>query len=87
MGLHRPIRNLRPASLDRLGLVAALRQHIRAFQEQTGVEVSFAPVHFDNGYERLPGEIETTVYRVVQEALTNVAAPCPRSAGSGDLEA
>jgi two-component system sensor histidine kinase UhpB len=72
-GLHDLSRNLRPANLDRLGLVAALRQHIRAFQEQTGVEVSFTPVHFDDGYERLPGEIETTVYRIVQEALTNVA--------------
>ena len=72
-GLHRLSRNLRPASLDQLGLVAALRQHIQSFEQQTSVKVTFAPVHFDSAYERLPEEVETTVYRVVQEALTNVA--------------
>lgn len=70
-GLHRLSRNLRPASLDRLGLVAALRQHIQSFEQQNRIDVDFMPVHFDNG--RLPDQIETAVYRVVQEALTNVA--------------
>jgi signal transduction histidine kinase len=70
-GLHQLSRNLRPASLDTLGLVPALRQHVRSFAQQTGLSIEFVPVRL--GPDRLPLEIETTLYRVVQEALTNVA--------------
>ncbi|MFN8458110.1 MAG: GAF domain-containing protein [Anaerolineae bacterium] len=71
--LHRLAMDLRPASLDYLGLVAALRQHIQSFNRQHGhlVTAQFEALGFDD--ERLPPLVETTLYRIAQEALTNVA--------------
>jgi len=69
--LHRLAVDLRPASLDHLGLEAALRQYIEAFSRQHNLSVEFEAVKLNNG--RLPSEVETALYRVVQEALTNVA--------------
>ena len=60
---------LRPRALDDFGLVPALERLTDTFAEQTGIEVSFA---HQLTSERLPGEIETALYRIVQEALTNV---------------
>ena len=60
---------LRPSILDDLGLLPALRWYTTSFSRRTGIAVSLAP---DELPERLPPEIETTLYRVVQEALTNV---------------
>jgi signal transduction histidine kinase len=68
--LHRLAMNLRPAALDHLGLVAALEQYIEAFDRQHGVAAQFQTVGL-NG-ERLPPATETALYRIVQEALTNV---------------
>lgn len=70
--LHRLAADLRPASLDYLGLEAALRQHTRAAGAQAGVPVRFKARGFGPG-ERVAPAIETAIYRVVQEALTNVA--------------
>ena len=62
--------DLRPAMLDDLGLVPALLWHFERYQSQTGVRVTFS----HRGLQRRLGpEIETAVYRIVQEALTNVA--------------
>ncbi|WP_448567961.1 histidine kinase [Thermus sp.] len=61
--------DLRPSVLDHLGLEAALRRYVREFSERTGVEVDFS-FHLARP---LSWELETVVYRVVQEALTNVA--------------
>jgi signal transduction histidine kinase len=61
--------DLRPSVLDHLGLEAALRRYVREFAERTGVEVDLS-LHLTRP---LPQELETVVYRVVQEALTNVA--------------
>jgi PAS domain S-box-containing protein len=62
--------DLRPAMLDDLGLVPALLWHFERYQSQTGVRVIFS----HRGIQRrLDAEIETAVYRIVQEALTNVA--------------
>jgi two-component system, NarL family, sensor histidine kinase UhpB len=69
--MHRLAMNLRPASLDRSGLVPALEQYLEVFQRQTGLAVQFVAVGLEQ--ERLAPEIETTLYRVTQEALTNVA--------------
>lgn len=69
--LHRLAVNLRPASLDYLGLVAALRQYIEGFSRQYGIEMHLDAVGFDE--KRLSPSIETNLYRIVQEALTNVA--------------
>src|SRR6201997_431278 len=60
---------LRPAVLDDFGLVPALERLTDAFAEQTGVRVDF---HSALGELRLPSEVETTLYRVVQESLTNI---------------
>jgi signal transduction histidine kinase len=61
---------LRPKALDDFGLVAAVERLVDTFRSSTGITV-----HFESrlGEERLPPEVETTLYRLVQEALTNVA--------------
>lgn len=69
--VHRLAVELRPTALDDLGLEAALRAYCEEWSARTGVPVAFESVAMP--HERLPPEIETTVYRVVQEALTNAA--------------
>ena len=61
--------NLRPAMLDDLGLVATLHWHIDRYSAQTGIAVDFA----HDALGRFPAEHETAIYRIAQEALTNVA--------------
>jgi len=68
--LHRLAINLRPASLDHLGLIAALRQYIETFSRQHSIKTQFEVVGLDD--KRLPPTVETNLYRIVQEALTNV---------------
>jgi signal transduction histidine kinase len=60
---------LRPSVLDDFGLVAALENLTSAFAEQTGIAVDFEAVL---GEQRMPGDVETALYRIVQESLTNV---------------
>jgi signal transduction histidine kinase len=60
---------LRPAVLDDFGLVPALERLIEGFAEQSEIRVDF---HSALGELRLPPEVESTVYRVVQESLTNI---------------
>lgn len=67
---HRLSFTLRPTALDDLGLVAALQNYTEEWSRWSGMPVEVVVVGFDA--ERLPPEVETTVYRVVQEALTNV---------------
>lgn len=67
--LHGLAADLRPASLDHVGLVAALRQHCKTIRERHGLVVEFEALGLQ---ERLPPAVETALYRVVQEALTNV---------------
>jgi signal transduction histidine kinase len=69
-GLHRLAADLRPASLDHLGLAAALRQYARSTGSKFGLAVHFKARGFTG--ERLPSAVETALYRVVQEAMTNV---------------
>jgi len=66
------ITDLRPATLDELGLVPALMSLVERTKSRAGLEVRTNLAELE-GADRLPPEIETTVYRVVQEALTNVA--------------
>lgn len=63
------LRRLRPANLDALGLVAALQELCEAWEARSGVPCVF---HFDAVDESLPEHINIAVYRVAQEALTNV---------------
>jgi signal transduction histidine kinase len=60
---------LRPAALDDFGLGTAVERLASTFREQTGLEVDFES---RLGDERLPPEVETALYRIVQEALANV---------------
>jgi signal transduction histidine kinase len=62
--------NLRPSILDDLGLVPTVKWHIDRYTKQTGIHVNFFS---SNSTERFPAEIETTAYRIIQEALTNAA--------------
>jgi signal transduction histidine kinase len=76
--------DLRPTVLDDVGLVAALRRLARAHTEHDGVPVEVTLVGLDDD-TRLPPEIETVVYRVVQEALTNVARHAAASRADVEL--
>jgi signal transduction histidine kinase len=63
--------DLRPAMLDDLGLLHALLWHLERYTSQTGVSITLVHTGIEN--HRLASEIETAAYRIVQEALTNVA--------------
>ncbi len=62
---------LRPPALDNLGLRAALEQYLKEWSRSTGIRADFASRGLTN-LEHLDKVVETTLYRVVQEALTNV---------------
>jgi two-component system, NarL family, sensor histidine kinase UhpB len=70
----RAIRNLsidlRPSALDDLGLLPALRWYVKEYQKKCAIDVTFHATGFK---ERLPAEMETALYRIVQECLTNTA--------------
>jgi two-component system, NarL family, sensor histidine kinase UhpB len=63
---------LRPSVLDDLGLAAALRQYVRSTEERSGVATQLALIGWDETEARLPPEVETALFRIAQEALTNV---------------
>ena len=74
-GLQGLITELRPAALDQLGTGAALEVLVDRIRERSGIDVTLdADLAFDAG--RVPtrhtAELEATVYRLVQEAMTNV---------------
>jgi signal transduction histidine kinase len=66
---RRVISDLRPTALDDLGLGAALRQQVETICADEGVEVSYEEAL---GEERLPPTLEIALFRIAQEALTNV---------------
>lgn len=61
---------LRPLELDHLGFAAAVRAFGRTFAERTGIEVA---VELGQDLPRLDAAVEINLYRIVQEALANVA--------------
>ncbi|HLE99902.1 MAG TPA: GAF domain-containing protein [Gaiellaceae bacterium] len=61
---------LRPATLDDFGLAPALERLADTYRQPGSLEIDLAVRLVE---ERLPGEIETTLYRLVQEALTNIS--------------
>jgi signal transduction histidine kinase len=69
-GLRMLITELRPAALDQLGLQPALESLLERLGTVEGLAVAG---ELELGPRRLDPEIETTIYRFVQEALTNVA--------------
>jgi signal transduction histidine kinase len=68
--LHKLAVNLRPASLDHLGLVTTLQQYIAEFNRQYDIPADFEAVGMEG--VRLPIEVETALFRIIQESLTNV---------------
>jgi len=61
---------LRPAILDDLGLIPAMKEHINAFSERTGIEVKLDE---KPGIESLSLDAKTVIYRVFQESLNNIS--------------
>jgi signal transduction histidine kinase len=68
-GLHRLAANLRPPCLDHLGLVAALGQLVESLSGSSGSNVELETIGL--GGDRLPTRVETDLYRIAQEAVTN----------------
>lgn len=68
--LHRLIFDLRPSVLDDLGLVSAIRWYAERHLEPRGISVRCEFTGFE---DRLAPELETALFRVVQEAITNIA--------------
>jgi two-component system sensor histidine kinase UhpB len=68
--LLRLARQLRPASLDDLGLIAAIEGQLARFSEQTGIQTA---LHSEGTPEAITEDQQTVIYRVVQEALSNTA--------------
>jgi two-component system sensor histidine kinase DegS len=64
------IYNLRPMSLDDLGLIPTLQRYVLTFQEESGIAVSFRT---SGVQQELKSVISLTVFRIVQEAVNNVA--------------
>ena len=75
--LHRVIYDLRPSILDDLGLAAAIRWLAAEHEKRTGVAVKTELYGLD---DRLPSDTETAIFRVVQEALSNVERHAEASA-------
>jgi signal transduction histidine kinase len=60
---------LHPPLLDETGLASALRWYIRGFRERSGIKVD---LELPEDFERLPRDVETAIFRLVQECLTNI---------------
>lgn len=67
--IRRIVRDLRPTLLTDLGLASALRAHLDDWSHRSGIPFDF----HSRGQLPLPAQLETTIYRVVHEALSNVA--------------
>lgn len=62
--------SLRPPVLDDLGLIPALENMIKGFKKRTGIDMGLITSNLPS---RLPGHLETALYRCIQESLTNIA--------------
>lgn len=69
--IRRIIHDLRPPSLDALGLPAAIKRYCERYRSLTGIQCD---VQLDGEPSRLTSEVEIGIYRVMQEALQNTAA-------------
>src|SRR5437762_11692526 len=67
--IRRLIFDLRPMSLDEIGLLPSLRQYAAKYEQRHGLRVE---VRSRGEERRLPVSLETALYRIVQEALTNI---------------
>ncbi|MHB1692388.1 MAG: sensor histidine kinase [bacterium] len=71
--VHNIAKNLRPSIIDELGLFSAINYYINDFADNYGIEVKSDFKGQDICQCRLSLEIEITIYRIIQEALLNVA--------------
>jgi signal transduction histidine kinase len=62
--------DLRPTMLDDVGLIPTLRWYIQNFSNRLNIRSNFQAVGFE---EKLPPQMETAFYRIIQEALNNIA--------------
>ncbi|MBZ0279994.1 MAG: GAF domain-containing sensor histidine kinase [Anaerolineae bacterium] len=67
--IKRVIYDLRPPTLDALGLVSELRRYIQDFKQYTNLNCT---VNIKGKSVRLPGQVEVSIYRLLQEALQNI---------------
>lgn len=83
VSLRRISEDLRPAMLDSLGLAAAVEHHVTQFSQRTGIpcDLIMNREEFD-----LDGNLATAVFRIIQEALTNVARHADASEVSVRIE-
>ncbi len=81
--LHRFARELRPAMLDDLGLIPTLHSHLKTYSKETGLLTS---LNAFEGLEALSSAKRTVLYRVVQEALTNIACHAQASRVVVDIQ-
>ncbi len=77
--IYKMVKDLRPAQLDELGIHAALEALILQDEKYLGLKIDF---QYNEICERLDPVLETVIYRIVQESLTNTA----RYAESGEVE-
>lgn len=68
--VHQLALQLRPSVLDDLGLAAAIERYVADCRRHSGLEIDLAMRGLDG--PRLPAEVETALYRIVQESITNV---------------
>jgi len=61
---------LRPSALDDLGLAAALKRYVQECCQRYQIEIDLVAIGLE---ERLPASVETALYRIIQEGLTNIA--------------
>lgn len=80
--VHRFALELRPAVLDDLGLVPALHSYLKIFAKESGIRTSLTAF---KGLDQLSGAKRTVLYRVAQEALTNVACHAQASRVGVDI--
>jgi two-component system sensor histidine kinase UhpB len=77
-------RQLRPSALDDHGLMPAVETQLKRFAARTGVEVS---LDRDGDPDTLPEDVQTAVYRILQEALANVGRHAAATAVVVEFEA
>jgi len=70
MAMRQLSMDLRPTMLDDLGLIPTLRWYIQNFSSRLNIYSDFKAIGFE---EKLPPQIETAFYRIVQEALNNIS--------------
>jgi two-component system sensor histidine kinase UhpB len=76
-------RQLRPTALDDHGLMPAVEAQLKRFSARTGVEVS---LNADGDPDSLPEDVQTAIYRILQEALANVGRHAGATAVAVDIE-